>query len=139
MMRHTRPQLVNALINHPDIRPTMERGEHRIDSTEVVENLNNVVFASEHGVIVFLYKGEGVYEGHIGLLAACRGKQGLKLAGEALDRLFGQYNARKVTSAIPNALPQAKMFVRRLGFTSEGVAEDKPVENFVMEARRWAV
>jgi hypothetical protein len=62
-----------------------------------------------------------VYEGHIGILPDQRGSWGLRLGTAALNLLFGTLEAKMVVARIPVKLPAARMFVRRLGFRSNGV------------------
>jgi hypothetical protein len=129
--RATGPALVNAIINHPDIRGDFEQGEGRIDSEEVVSNPDNIVLAFETGVAVFIGKGRGVYEGHIAILKAGRGKAGLAHCKEALDTLFSRYKAKVVVASVPLQLRAARLLCRLLGFVSGGT--DLEQEHFVLE------
>jgi hypothetical protein len=131
-------QLVDIIINHPDVRPTVEKGDHYITSAELF-NGENIIYGSPLGAILFVHKGGGVYEGHIAFLPQGRGKAALQACSEALDHLFREHKARKVVASIPLMLRPARFLVRRLGFASEGVDPAKSVEHFVMEAESWAV
>ena len=138
MIQLTYPLLANLIVNHPDVRPTMEKGEHFLDSTEIVSNPENVVFADEHTVIIFIGKGEGRFGIHLASMPEGRGAAVLKALRSALDRLFRDHGAVAVEAAIPLQLREVGFLARRLGFRSLGIAEDKPVEMFIMEAESWA-
>lgn len=138
-MIHTQhPRLVNAMVNHPDVRPTIESGEHRLDAYDIVRDPNNVVYVNEHGVVIFLGRGNGEYDLHGGFLTPYRGKVALQDVSGAIDRLFNEHRATTIRVSIPVVLSPARFFVRRLGFRSLGVDPAKPVEHFIMEAESWA-
>lgn len=130
--------LANALFNHPDIRPTLEKGDHRLYAEDIVRDPRNVLFANEHGAVMFLGRSSGVYDLHGGFLRAYRGKVALADTSVALDRLFKGHNAKRVNVRVPYVLRPARIFVRKLGFTSLGLDPVKPIEHFTMEAEKWA-
>lgn len=134
MYRATQPKMVDLIVNHPEVRPTMEKGDHRIDSSDVVLNLRNVVFVFDVGVVLFIYAEPGVYEGHIGFLRCGRGAVAVGCGREALDRLFTDHGAQRVSAAVPLQLPGARYLCRRLGFASLGADHGAGVEHFVKEA-----
>jgi hypothetical protein len=137
MIQLRTPILVDIILNHPDVRPTMEKGDHAI-SVEPLLDGKNVAYANDSTVVLFLNKGAGRYEGHIASMPHGRGAATLKAGKEALDRLFTDHRAAAVEAAIPLELREARMLVRRLGFASLGIRKDKPVEDFIMEAASWA-
>lgn len=124
----------DAIINHPDIRPTIERGAEPLSSAGILHDLDNVVLAGLGGLAVFTPVGQGVFKGHIMLLRGSRGVHGLAFGHKALQTMFEAHKASKVTAAVPLELSAARWYVRRLGFTSFGVAEDGLQELFELEA-----
>lgn len=126
--------LISAIVNHPTIRPTIEQGDHRVDVTDFVMNTDNVVYACEHGVALFKGVEPGVFEGHVAFLPAGRGAIALREGKDALDRLFADHGAQRVSAAVPLQLPGARYLCRRLGFVSLGADSGGKVEHFVMEA-----
>lgn len=125
--------LADLILNHPDVRPTMEKGDHAITVKNILADPANVVYANAEGVVVFIHKGGGVYEGHMAFLPHGRGAAALKAVKIALDRLFTEHKARAVTAGVPLQLRASRFLVRRLGFASKGIREDGLVENFIME------
>lgn len=119
--RTSSAHLVNVFINHPDIRPTIEKGEHELNSLELLTDHRNIVLCGEGGGAVFLAQPEdNVYEGHIFLLKGQRGAVGLAFGKAALAAMFGLYEASTIVAKVPMRLPAARMYVRKLGFSSTG-------------------
>jgi hypothetical protein len=133
MFRTFSTKLVNAIINHPDIRPTIQGGDYYLDSREVVEDPDNIVFICSYGVILFLSQGGGVYDGHIAFVKAGRGKVALQAAKRALDDLYAARAVSKVTAAVPLQLRAARLLCRLLGFVAVG--QDPKQEFFVLEEK----
>lgn len=130
------PYFVNVIINHPDVRSTFERGEHRVYSEDVVLKPENACYAYDSGVAVFVGLGGGVYEGHIAVLKPSRGSEGLLFGRAALQRLFTERRASKLVAHVPLVLPAARFYCRRLGLVSE--SRDLFEETFTMENTQWA-
>lgn len=131
--RTTSSHLVDMFINHPDVRATIEAGDHKLESLEVLTDWRNVVLCGEGGGAVFLATPEaGVYDGHIFLLKGHRGARGLAFGKAALGAMFGLYEASKIVANVPWRLSAARMYVRKLGFSSVG-DDGRGHEQFVME------
>lgn len=131
--RTTNSHLVDTFINHPDVRATIEAGDHKLDSLDVLSDWRNITLCGEGGGAVFLAQPEaGVYEGHIFLLKGHRGAKGLAFGKRALADVFGLYEASRVVAKVPWRLSAARMYVRKLGFSSVG-DDGRGHEQFVME------
>lgn len=123
--------LVDAIINHPSIRGTMQEGEYRLRSAHVVHNPLNVILCNGAGCALFVKTGPRAYMGHVAVLAGHRGAQAVTFGRAALAQLFTNYDALTCLADVPLQLRAARYFVRKLGFRSLG-----PVsiyERFVME------
>ena len=127
---------VNVIINHPDVRATIERGHHRVYSDAVVQNPENAVYAYDCGVAVFIGVGQGVYEGHVAVLKPSRGSEAFLFGRNALQRLFNERRASKLVARVPLQLPAARFYCRRLGLKSE--SRDLFEETFSTEYDQWA-
>lgn len=118
-------KLVDAIANHPDVRPTIEGGDHYISSAGLLGDMRNIVFADEHGIIIFTHAKPGAYMLHIGMLKSGRGAYMLKVSKECLNTLFTQFEASLVMAALPLTLPPKqlrgmRLFCRLLGFCHAG-------------------
>lgn len=131
------PTFVDAVVNHPEVRPYVEGGTARLHSADVVLNPDNYVVAWDGGVAVFIGRGQGVYEGHIATLPASRGVKALAFGKAALQRLFAERRARRLVAHVPLELPAARVYCRRLGLKSE--SRDLFEEHFSMEVSQWVV
>ncbi len=131
-------KLLNALVNHSDIRPTIEQGDDYIDTESVVTNPENIVLACSMGAALFIPEAKGVYKGHILVLAPYRGKAALWLAREALKQVFLLYKAEQIVASVSLVLPAARYLCRAVGFTPLGVCSATGVEQFKMEESQWA-
>lgn len=125
-------KLIDAFVNHPDIRATMDNGDHALHSDKAVLNTDNVILAGEGGAAVFLYQEPGVYDGHICLMKDHRGQKGLAFGRAAVNAMFTDHRAVKLVASIRTVLPAARMYVRKLGFSSLG-EDGAGHELFVME------
>lgn len=137
MIRTCSAKLVDAIVNHPSIRPTIELGTYRIDSSDLLSDDGTVIYASEDGVVIFIPKGWGIYEGHMAFLPWGRGKVMLSHCRAALDGIFGDFGAEKVTAAVPMQLPAARISCRLLGFASHGPDEAGTSEIFTLEREAY--
>lgn len=125
--------MLDLIINHPSVRPTMQEGSYRLESVELLTDHRNVCLAGAGGAALFIYTGPGCYTGHIMLLDSSRGKTGLAFGRAALAVLFERHKALTVLAAVPKVLPAARWYVRRLGFLSKGDSPDGLDELFTME------
>lgn len=119
MFRTKSTRLVEALANHPDIRPTLEYGDHRIDARFFMADTDNIVYASDKGLILFHPLLDGVYRGHIGFLRSGRGAHALTAAREVLDDLHEKNMVITVVAGVPLPLRAARLFCKMLGFVHE--------------------
>lgn len=134
---HTRSaKLLDAIINHPSIRPTAQLGEERLHSGDLLEDESNHCYATDGGAALFISQGRGVYEGHIFCLEGSRGSAALALGRGALKAMFARPGTLKIVAAVPMQLPAARLLCRHLGFASLGPDADAVNELFTMEARR---
>lgn len=136
-MNQTRSaRLVDAFINHPSIRPTIEQGAQRLESAELLSDDRNVVFANEQGVVIFIPEDEG-YAIHAAFIPEGRGAMMLRSVRSALDTIFSEFGASKITARVPMILPAPRMACRLLGFTSHGLDEAGTSEIFILERKAY--
>lgn len=125
--------LINLMINHDDIRGTIQGGTEWLDATDLLLDSRNVCLAGTGGAALFMWQAPGVYKGHIWLLRGARGVGGFAFGQTALAVMFGQHGAVRIVAAVPLQLPAARVYVRRLGFLSSGVSPNGLDELFELE------
>lgn len=137
-LSHPSPAFVDAVINHPTVRGTFERGALPLRSAGLLGQPDNWAVADPDGAVaLFLGRGAGVYQGHIATISGSRGAKALVFGRRALTWLFTDCGASKLEAAVPAILPAARTYCRRLGLKPEG--RDLFNEYFSMEAGQWAV
>lgn len=119
MFRTQSVALVNAIANHPDVRPTLEAGTERIDATAFMREPGNIVYAGEEGIILFQPLWDGGYRGHIGFLKSGRGATALACGRWVLDDLYDKNDVSTIVAGVPLPLRAARLFCKMLGFTHE--------------------
>lgn len=134
IFRTSSEKLLDVFINHPTIRPTVSAEAGPLSSRDVVSDRRNICLCGTGGGAAFRFVEPGVYEGHIFLMPDHRGAEGLRFGKAALTAMFGLYEASRIVAAVPNALPAARCYVRRLGFISQGVGDT--LEHFALEKSR---
>lgn len=126
-------KFVDLVINHPDVRPTVQHGAHRLyaDTDEAI------YLAFDYGVAMFRTFGKEV-DGHIFVLPAGRGAPALAFGKAALERLTTLVppETRRLRTGVPLQLPAARIYCRRLGLKPEG--RDLFNEYFTAEIAEWA-
>lgn len=137
MIRTRSYKLVDKLLNHPDIRPTIEKGDYYVCSAELISHPRNLFYICEHGVVFFIHLHHDVYGGHYGFLRSGRGKVARQATRDAIDDLFSRHGATKLVAAIPLQLRAARLLCRLVGLRSIG--QDDQQEHFVIEGGpAWA-
>lgn len=121
--RETEASGVNAILNHPEVRPWVaDMGDGPIDISASVENLDNILLMGEHGAIFFFCILPGTYECHTQILPSGRGAWAAKFAISVLDWMFSRSNAWEVTTRVPAGHIGALALAKSVGFRHEFVS-----------------
>lgn len=131
------PKFFNLVINHPEVRPTVQQGSHRLYSDAVLANPTTFAVGGLHGVALFQQYPDA-WDAHIFVLPSGRGATGVAFGLAALEQLARHTGGRgSVHTGVPVQLPQARIYCRRLGLKPE--SRDLFNEYFTAEISRWAV
>lgn len=109
-------RLIEAILNHPDVRPTIDREAEGRLPADIVLRDDVVCYAGMAGLFVFAHRGGGEWQAHVATLPGARGVQSVKLGREAFEYLFGELGARRCHAAAPIDLPHVAVFAKTLGF-----------------------
>lgn len=131
LFRTTADRFLDLVINHPSVRPTIEQGQHRLSSLDLLSDYRNVCLAGEGGALLFVWQTPGVYQAHVMLIDTARGAAGIELGKAATAAMFDIYGAARLLASAPLDLPAVGWYARRLGFVSKG--RDSEQEFFEME------
>jgi hypothetical protein len=91
---------LNAVANHPDVRPWIG-GEGELDLTAIVSNTANFALEAEHGGWIFVRHEPGIYELHTLFLPEGRGRACLRAWREAERFMFAATDAREIVTRVP--------------------------------------
>lgn len=126
------PAVINHFANHPEIAP--EIGGGKLDLSDGVRAPNVFLFG-EHGGTAWMWHGPGVYEGHVMLTKAGRGKWGVE-AGRAAIRYLADNGARILWARIHSA--HVAVYARALGMEYTGQTIDLDVGGRMAPCRIFA-
>lgn len=113
--RQFNAQALNAVVNHPDVRPWVGAGSFELDLSSVVADPANVLLMNEHGGCLFERVGAGLYEVHTQFVPEGRGPGALQAVRDALHWMFTRTDAVEIQTKVPvNNLP-ALALVKSIG------------------------
>ena len=120
-MRTFDAELVNAIVNHPAVRPFVGGdGESELDLTEAVQNKDNIAYANDSGGFLFMWTAPRCYEVHTFILPEGRGRKAYEFAREARDYMEEQGALHLWTRVKPEA-ENVRRFTLAAGFEPAGV------------------
>jgi hypothetical protein len=106
---------LNAVANHPDVRPWIG-GTGELDLTAIVADPANFALEAEHGGWVFVRHEAGTYELHTLFLPQGRGRACLRAWREAERFMFAATDAREIVTRVPANNAGAAFAARLCGF-----------------------
>lgn len=120
-------EALNGLLNHPLIRPNMA-GDDVLDGRPLLDG--GLFYLSDLGGMLFHPSDPGIYEGHY--LFTARGAPVYEMALGMVHACVLEAAHRMLWGRVPVANRAARIFTRRLGFTSLGIRQRPfPAEIFV--------
>ncbi|MBP2159547.1 MULTISPECIES: hypothetical protein [Asticcacaulis] len=117
MKRTLDPSHLNAVANHPAVRPHIGGGDGELDLTELVGNTANYVLTGEHGGFVAVRHFPGTYEVHTLFTPEGRGAAAMEAGRESLGTIFSETDAIEVLTRVPRPNKAARLFAEANGFT----------------------
>ena len=147
IVRETTPERINAIVNDPSIYPWV-KGASRgpLDVSKLLADPKHVVLTAEHGGIIFVNHGAGVYEFHASVLPQGRGQWMLEAGRQSFEWLFTNTDANEILTKCPKGNVAALAGARAIGMTREFSTRPiwptegglVPVEVCSMSIRMWA-
>lgn len=139
-MIHTKTELLNFVANQPEVLGGLAPGYQEVNLASLSEKPNTLLFGDEHGMLLFNYLGDGIYEGHYLFTDTLDRRDAVKLARRAIRELFTTHHASSINGATPRALLGARAFNRALGLVPVGETTDtmgRPCIKYRLERGRW--
>jgi hypothetical protein len=116
---------VNAIANHPEVRPWIG-GEGELDTTETIANPANFALFGEGGGFMLLSRDQGIYEVHSLFLPEAR-RFSLSRMRAGLAYMFCQTDAFRLVTQVPDNHPAALALASKGGFRPWFRREDTPL------------
>lgn len=139
-MLGTRESLLNFVANQPEVRCQLAPGHQSVDLTSFLADPKACIFGDEHGLVLFIYIGDGLYEGHYLLTDTADRRQSITMIREAITTLFTTHGASAITGTTPRGNLGARAFNRALGFAPVGTTTDvakRPCIKYRLEKDQW--
>jgi hypothetical protein len=130
------PTNLNAVCNHPDVRPWL-RGEGTLDVSDLVSNPTNYAFELPcgGGGFIVIAKGLNIYEVHSQFVPEAR-RMTLRAMRESMDFMFTRTDCTMLVSQFPDDNPAADAIGRKGGFKPVGI-RDGDIEIRVVSMADW--
>lgn len=112
---------VNAILNHPDVRPWVFDGNAPLDVTGMTDSLE--ILLADNGVAIGEHLGNNEYAGIIGVLPEGRGFESRKIMRSFLDYIFFSKDAFRVYGTIDPNNKRSIEFFQSLGATIKRYGE----------------
>lgn len=106
---------LNEIANDPDVRPTLG-GDGELDLSPLVADVRNFAYLEQHGAIVCLALGSGVYDIHSMFRPAGRGLAALQVMRDVADALFSTTDCVEARTTVPEDNASAAVMARKVGF-----------------------
>lgn len=145
--RATNSDRINAIVNHPKIRPWIApREDGRIDLTAVAGLSSTVILLGEHGGFVLYQLLPGIYEVHTHVLPAGRGAWTDQFIQAGIRWMFTHTDAFEILTRVPKGHLSALATTVRAGmryeFTSDFpykfLGKDSKVDVYSFRLQDWA-
>lgn len=111
MIRSFDADRLNALVNHPSVRPFVGGdGESEIDLSAVVADEKNVCLLDDHGGFLLTWSAPDTYEIHTFILPEGRGRAAYANAQEMLATMKGEFHARHLWTRVQHDHDNVRRF-----------------------------
>lgn len=114
--RHFDAERLNALANHPAVRPTCGGdGRSPIDLSAFVADPKNHVLGWEHGAFLFQWSAPETYEVHMMVLPEGRGREAYRMAREGIDYITAA-GAERLWARVGRDMTALRHYTAQAGF-----------------------
>lgn len=118
-------ETLNSVVNDPSVYPWV-RGDAKgpLDLSQVIADPRNVLLEGEHGSMLFVPTGPGLWELHTQVLPEGRGAWTMGLATSALMYMYTHTDAVEILTRVPKGNLAAASAAKRFGFTPQWEQND---------------
>ena len=133
-------ELLNRIANRPEILAQVAPGHLHLDMAPFFSNPANLMLGNEHGVVLFVSLGEGLFAVHILFTETLRGRNALTALRMAFTALFTLRDAVAIVGRIPTENRACCVMARALGGKPLGSSTDahgRSCNSYIMERASW--
>lgn len=105
---------VNAVANHPGVRPWVGGGDGPLDLSGLVANPANVLLMGQGGGVLFQCLAPGLYEAHTQFVPDARDAGAVRAVKDALRWMFTRTDAIEIVTKVPDGNKPALGMVRAI-------------------------
>lgn len=113
VVREFSAERINAVVNHPGVRPWVG-GSGPLDLSQVVADPRNVLLMGEGGGLLFIRLADGLYEVHTQFLPEARGPSALAAVLDGLRYMFTRTDCIEVATKVPDGNVGASALIRSI-------------------------
>lgn len=108
-------ELLNDVANSPEVLEYVAPGFPSIDLAPFFNDPHNVMIGDARGLVLFIWKGNGVYEMHYLFTYALRGARALRVIKDAINAVFTIHGGRVVCGDVPRDHRASRVMSRAIG------------------------
>lgn len=106
---------INAVCNHPSVRPWLGGGTGALDFTPVLADTKNVLLGIEGGGVLFHFQEPTIYEAHTQFVPEVRGAEALKATLDAIEWMFLRTDCMEILTKAPHDNKAAERWAKFAG------------------------
>lgn len=110
---------MNALLNHPLVRPDIGAGDEPVDIAASATDQRNYLMMGEHGGIMLFCLAPGIYECHTAVHPSQRGKWTMGLIASVQKHMFTATDCYEIVTRVPVGHIAALAATQACGMTRE--------------------
>lgn len=143
--REHNAERINAILNHPEVRPWVADGDGPLDVTPQVKIPGTILLVGQFGACIFYNIMPGVFEVHSQCLPEGRGKWMAAFVKSVLQWMFIKSNCWEVVTRVPHGHVAAKALTLGAAFQREFTRDDQcvfrgkqvPVDIYRLSIHDW--
>lgn len=136
-----RQAIINLWANDVSIQPHVAPGFPLMDYGTFFDNPRNVMTEHKHGIALFIYIGNGDFDGHFLFGPNLRGKDAVSAAQAMINDIFTVHHANSILGKTPVENRPARLVSRALGFIPYGRGSvdtfNRPCVDYVLSRNEW--
>jgi hypothetical protein len=139
--RDTEGDTINAIVNHPEVRPWVLREDQNLDFRAIANDPRIFLLVGDPplGSIIFSQIVTGVYEAHAAVLPQGRGEWTAELSQAAMHYMFTATDCVEILTRVLQGHVAAASLARHLGLIERWACEAFPFRGRMVPYTVWGI